>query len=216
MRVGIVASPLVVVLLTLLLCVRARACVLLPHTHGMSSVAHVTRCGATLCWTLCVSACVCVWARPLRCHLQAAVRMRELHAQDVWVWVQAVDALCLRYLLGDETVVEGDVLAGYHEQFAFGATQRVKVRRPCCLHSPVLRQCVVCVECVLRDSLLCSADVRVCVCRHPFHAPVAHSLPRTVVLAVALLPILFPHLPRASPLRVLRCDRAPSWTRWTS
>lgn len=46
----------------------------------------------------------------------------------MWLWVQAVDAICLRYLLGDPDVKESTVLAGYLEQFTFGATQRVKVR----------------------------------------------------------------------------------------
>ena len=46
----------------------------------------------------------------------------------MWLWVQAVDALCLRFLLGDAEITQSAVLAGYHEQFTFGATQRVKVR----------------------------------------------------------------------------------------
>ena len=39
---------------------------------------------------------------------------------------QTVDAFCLRYLLGDDGVKLEDVVAGYRQQFAFGASQRVK------------------------------------------------------------------------------------------
>ncbi len=47
---------------------------------------------------------------------------------DVWLWVQGVDALCLQYLLGDGVIEEQTVVDAYKEQFAFGASQRVKVR----------------------------------------------------------------------------------------
>jgi hypothetical protein len=39
---------------------------------------------------------------------------------------QTVDAVCLRYLLGDAGVDLETVVAGYRQQFAFGASQRVK------------------------------------------------------------------------------------------
>jgi len=44
----------------------------------------------------------------------------------VWLWVQAVDARCLRFLLDDPEVRREEVITGYREQFAFGASQRVK------------------------------------------------------------------------------------------
>jgi hypothetical protein len=45
--------------------------------------------------------------------------------------VQGVDALCLQYLLDDPKVSEDAVADAYREQFAFGASQRVKVRGEC-------------------------------------------------------------------------------------
>ena len=47
---------------------------------------------------------------------------------DVWLWVQGVDALCLQYLLEQGGITEQSVVDAYKEQFAFGASQRVKVR----------------------------------------------------------------------------------------
>lgn len=52
--------------------------------------------------------------------------LKEDDPADVWLWVQTVDAFCLRYLLGDEGVELESVVAGYRQQFAFGASQRVK------------------------------------------------------------------------------------------
>ena len=46
---------------------------------------------------------------------------------DVWLWVQGVDALCLQYLLDDDHITEQQIVDAYKEQFAFGASQRVKV-----------------------------------------------------------------------------------------
>ncbi len=46
---------------------------------------------------------------------------------DVWLWVQGVDAMCLQYLLGDGIIPEQTIVDAYKEQFAFGASQRVKV-----------------------------------------------------------------------------------------
>lgn len=69
-----------------------------------------------------------------RAKLVEQVRLAETYAQarreadptDVWLWVQGMDAKCLRWLLEDD-VDESEVLAGYREQFAFGANKRVQV-----------------------------------------------------------------------------------------
>lgn len=45
---------------------------------------------------------------------------------DVWLWVQGVDAMCLQYLLDEGSITEQNVVDAYKEQFAFGASQRVK------------------------------------------------------------------------------------------
>ena len=68
-----------------------------------------------------------------RAKLVEQVRLAETYAQarreadptDVWLWVQGMDAKCLRWLLEDD-VDESEVLAGYREQFAFGANKRVQ------------------------------------------------------------------------------------------
>jgi hypothetical protein len=69
---------------------------------------------------------MCRWLLGIReAEAWATVRKEEDPA-DVWLWVQAVDARSLRFLLDDEGVSGDDVVAGYREQFAFGANQRVK------------------------------------------------------------------------------------------
>jgi hypothetical protein len=55
-----------------------------------------------------------------------AKRKQITRPADVWLWVQGVDALCLRYLLNDPEVTESQVVDAYREQFAFGSSQRVK------------------------------------------------------------------------------------------
>ena len=87
-----------------------------------------------------------------------------MQAQDVWLWVQAVDAMCLRFLLGDKEITQAMVLAGYYEQFTFGATQRVKVR-------------LVCTWCVARAGWLASLGrgPRVCSGWGPAPTP-THSI----------------------------------------
>ena len=70
-----------------------------------------------------------------RVKLVEQVRLAETYAQarreadptDVWLWVQGMDAKCLRWLLEDD-VDESEVIGGYREQFAFGANKRVQVR----------------------------------------------------------------------------------------
>jgi hypothetical protein len=65
---------------------------------------------------------------PARAPLLTGVHFVQIISPtDVWLWVQGVDALCLQYLLGDG-VEEQQVVDAYKEQFAFGASQRVKVR----------------------------------------------------------------------------------------
>lgn len=55
-----------------------------------------------------------------------AAHRKEEDPTDVWLWVQAVDARCLRFLLGDPEVKAEEVIASYREQFSFAASQRVK------------------------------------------------------------------------------------------
>lgn len=55
-----------------------------------------------------------------------ALSRREEDPTDIWLWVQCQDVACLRYLLGDPGAPLEAVVAGYREQFAIGASQRVK------------------------------------------------------------------------------------------
>lgn len=89
----------------------------------------------------------------LRVVEEVALARRDCAPEDVWLWVQAEDVRCLRLLLGPVPGTQGsssssdnrghgadtrgglgvisaptleEVIAGYREQFAIGATQRVK------------------------------------------------------------------------------------------
>jgi hypothetical protein len=60
-------------------------------------------------------------------HRRLHRRVQIISPTDVWLWVQGVDALCLQYLLDDPVITEQQIVDAYKEQFAFGASQRVKV-----------------------------------------------------------------------------------------
>ncbi len=89
------------------------------------------------CVCVCTCLCLCLYVGRHRVTCDVCVPCREAEAwakakqitrpADVWLWVQGVDALCLRYLLDDPEVPETLVIDSYREQFAFGSSQRVKV-----------------------------------------------------------------------------------------
>jgi uncharacterized membrane protein YbaN (DUF454 family) len=66
-----------------------------------------------------------LWLLHLGLLLSALTEVRFLFAYFL-LWRQTVDAFCLRYLLGDEGVELESVVSSYRQQFAFGASQRVK------------------------------------------------------------------------------------------
>lgn len=51
---------------------------------------------------------------------------KEQDPTDVWLWVQIADAKALRWLSGCDGVIQAQVVATYREQFAIGASERVK------------------------------------------------------------------------------------------
>ncbi len=51
---------------------------------------------------------------------------KEQDPTDVWLWVQIADAKALRWLSGCDGVTQAQVISTYREQFAIGASERVK------------------------------------------------------------------------------------------
>lgn len=55
-----------------------------------------------------------------------ALEATEADPTDMWRWLLVVDARRLRYMVGDNAVTEASIVLAYHEQFAFGVSNRMK------------------------------------------------------------------------------------------
>ncbi|CAE7891535.1 nek3, partial [Symbiodinium sp. KB8] len=55
-----------------------------------------------------------------------AMLRKESDPKDVWLWLQIVDAKCLRWLSGCDGVRQGEVVSDYRLQFSVGTSMRVR------------------------------------------------------------------------------------------